>query len=304
MVQRLCQGARPGVTGTWTILTNRRLTIRSNFGSFPAGRLRVRWAAVRVYYGWVVVAVLSITETVSWGIIYYGFPVFLRAMEEDLAASRVAVTGAFSVGMGIAALCAVPVGRWLDRHGPRLLMTVGSCLATLLVVAWSRVETLGALYAVWAVMGLALAATLYEPAFAAVVSWFATRHRDRALLVVTLAGGLASTIFMPISAWLLVGLGWRTALVVLAVVLAVITIPLHALALRAGPRASPPHAGTGMPACVMSASSPTVFMLTVLPPVFGPLMSRMRWCRSSVSDTGITLFRCLRSTSCSSGCLA
>jgi MFS family permease len=203
---------------------------------------------VRVYYGWVVVAVLSITETVSWGIIYYGFPVFLRAMEEDLAASRVAVTGAFSVGMGIAALCAVPVGRWLDRHGPRLLMTVGSCLATLLVVAWSRVETLGALYAVWAVMGLAMAATLYEPAFAAVVSWFATRHRDRALLVVTLAGGLASTIFMPISAWLLVSLGWRSALVVLAVVLAVITIPLHALALRAGPRASPLRAGAGPPA--------------------------------------------------------
>ena len=196
----------------------------------------------RIYYGWVVVATLSVTETVSWGILYYGFPVFLQAMEEDLGASRVAVTGAFSAGMGIAALCAVPVGRWLDRHGPRLLMTAGSCLATVLLLAWSRVDSLPALYAVWVAMGLAMASVLYEPAFVAIVSWFTTRHRDRALLVVTLAGGLASTIFMPISAWLLVRLGWRTALLVLAVVLAVLTIPLHALVLRPGPGAAPPRA--------------------------------------------------------------
>ena len=64
----------------------------------------------RVYYGWVIVAALSVTETVTWGIIYYGFPVFLGAMEQDLGASRVAVTGAFSVGMGAA-------GSWRSRSG-------------------------------------------------------------------------------------------------------------------------------------------------------------------------------------------
>jgi hypothetical protein len=59
-------------------------------------------------------------------------------------------------------------------------------------------------------MGFAMAATLYEPAFASVVSWFATRGRDRALLTLTLAARLASTIFMPLEAWLLVKLGWVT----------------------------------------------------------------------------------------------
>ena len=68
-------------------------------------------------YGWRVVATLSITETGSWGILYYGFPVFLASMERHLGASRTAVTGAFTVGMGIAALAALPVGRWLDRRG-------------------------------------------------------------------------------------------------------------------------------------------------------------------------------------------
>ena len=103
----------------------------------------------------------------------------------------------------------------------------------------ARWETLAGLYLVWCLMGLAMATTLYEPAFAAIVQWFA-RHRDRALLTVTLAGGLASTIFMPLATWLLARLGWRTAVLVLAGVLAIVTIPIHAIVLR------PPRPGGGV----------------------------------------------------------
>src|SRR5262249_35665878 len=82
--------------------------------------------------------------------------------------------------------------------------------------------------------GLVLAATLYEPAFAVLVGWFEHR-RDRALLILTLAAGLASTIFVPLATWLLERQGWREALVTLAGIVAVTTIPLHALALRRPP---------------------------------------------------------------------
>ena len=198
---------------------------------------RADHGAPALSYGWTVVATLCVTEIVSWGIMYYGFPVFLASMEADLGGSRVAITGAFTVGMAVAALAALPVGRWLDRRGPWGLMTLGSCLGTALVIAWSQVSSVGGLYAVWALMGLALGATLYEPAFGAVVRWFPTEHRDRALTVVTLAGALASTIFMPISARLLQRWGWRPALLGLATILAVVTIPLHGLVLRR----QPPH---------------------------------------------------------------
>ena len=182
-----------------------------------------------------IVGALSITETITWGIVYYGFAVFLTPMERDLGFSRVALTGAFSVGLLVSALVGLPVGRWIDRHGARGLMTIGSCAAVALMLAWSRVETLLHLYAVWALMGLALAATLYEPAFAAIIGWF-SRHRDRALLTLTLAAGLASTIFVPIETALLARMDWRTTLVVLAVFLAVTTIPIHALVLRPPPQ--------------------------------------------------------------------
>ena len=216
----------------------------------------------RVDYGWIVVAGLCITETVSWGILYYGFPVMLRPMEAELGYSRVELTGAFSVGMGFAALASVPVGRWIDRHGARALMTLGSCLGVALVVLWSHVQSLPALYAVWGAMGLVLAATLYEPAFAAVVGWFTTGPRDRALLIVTLVAGFASTIFMPIEAWLVTRVGWRASLLVLAAILAVLTIPIHALVLRPPPRraTSPAEPGrmSSIPGMTLSAAASTV----------------------------------------------
>ena len=183
------------------------------------------------------VGTLCVTEIVSWGIMYYGFPVFLASMEADLGASRIAITGAFTVGLAVAALAALPVGRWLDRRGPWGPMTAGSCLGAALMVAWSQVDGVVGLYVIWSLMGLALAATLYEPAFGAVVRWFPTDHRDRALTIVTLAGALASTIFMPISAGFLQHWGWRPALLGLSVILAILTIPLHALVLRR----QPPH---------------------------------------------------------------
>jgi MFS family permease len=200
----------------------------------------------------VIVGALSITETITWGIVYYGFAVFLTPMERDLGFSRVALTGAFSVGLLASALVGLPVGRWIDRHGARSLMTIGSGAAVLLMLAWSRVETLVQLYVVWGLMGLAMAATLYEPAFAAIIGWF-VRHRDRALLTLTLAAGLASTIFVPIETWLLARMDWRTTLVTLAVFLAVTTIPIHAFVLRPPPR--PDSMGTAVDARVDRSAS-------------------------------------------------
>jgi MFS family permease len=189
-----------------------------------------------VYYGWPMLAGLSFAETVSWGIVYYAFSVFIRPMEIELGWSRAQVTGAFSLALLVGGVAALPVGHWLDAHGPRALMTAGSLAAALLLVAWSRVESLVGFYLVWAGLGLAMAATLYEPAFAIVAAWF-VRHRHRALTILTVCAGLASTIFVPLAGWLLVRQGWRSAVVTLAAILAATTVPIHALLLRRGPQA-------------------------------------------------------------------
>ena len=187
-----------------------------------------------VYYGWVIAGTLAVTETTSWGVLYYAFAVFLVPMQEELGWSRTAVTGAYSLGLLVSALAAPLAGRWLDRHGPRGIMTLGSMAGAVLLLGWAAVEDLLVFYLVWVGIGLAMAATLYEPAFAVLAKWF-ERSRARALLLVTLAGGLASTIFLPLSAWLVEAQGWRGALLTLAAVLAFLTVLPHALVLRRRP---------------------------------------------------------------------
>jgi MFS family permease len=176
-----------------------------------------------IYYGWVLVLTLAVTETTSFGVLYYAFTVFIDPMQEDLGWSRAALTGAFSLAQLVSGIAAIPVGRWLDRHGPRVLMTVGSCVAALLVLAWSRVVHLPAFYLIWAAVGIAGAAVLYEPAFVVVANWF-VRRRSRALTVLTFIAGFASVIYIPLASWLVEAQGWRNALVTLALILALRTI--------------------------------------------------------------------------------
>jgi MFS family permease len=215
----------------------------------------------RPYYGWVLVWTLGVTETISYGILLYAFGVFLAPMEQSLGWSRGALSGAFSLALLLSGIAAVPVGRWLDAHGARLLMTVGSCAGALLVLAWSAVDSLAAYYAVWAGIGISMSMVLYDPAFAVVATWF-RRYRARALTIVTLLAGLASTIFVPLADWLIRVQGWRQALVTLAAILAAGTILPHALLLRRHPAdlglrvdGDPAHhAGAGNGAAVDAAS--------------------------------------------------
>lgn len=178
---------------------------------------------------------LSFTQVTSWGILYYGFSVFLKPIGADRHWSRAAMTGAFSLALATSGVAGPFVGRWLDRHGPRLLMTVGSCAAALLLLALSMVHSIALFYLIWAAIGVAMAAVFYEPAFAAIATWF-VRYRSRALTIITFVGGFASVIYIPLITWLVRAHGWRAALVILSVVLAVATIPPHALILRRRPQ--------------------------------------------------------------------
>ena len=164
------------------------------------GTRPVRWLrAIRVsYYGWRIALTLAITETISWGILYYTFAVFIRPMELDTGWSRTELTGAFSLALLLRGAMAVPVGIWIDRHGARLLMTVASLLASALLVLWSQADDLVMFYLVWSGLGLCMAALFYEPAFTVIANWF-LRKRARALALITLVAGFASTIFLPLA---------------------------------------------------------------------------------------------------------
>lgn len=197
-------------------------------------------------HGWRIVAALAVTSTVGYGTLYYAYAVLLRPMAIALDASTTSVTGALTASVLAGAVMAIPVGRWLDRHGGRMIMTVGSVAATLLLVLWSQVQTVTQLYLVMIGVGVTGALVLYEPAFAVVVSWFTADRRATALLAITIVAGFASTIFMPLTGLLIAHLGWRGALLALAALHGAVTIPLHALVIRV-PRAATTPTRAGQP---------------------------------------------------------
>lgn len=177
-----------------------------------------------------VVAVLCATEIMSWGVLCYAFTVAAVDISETEGWPLTALVAVFTVAQLVGAATGVWVGRHIDAVGPRLVMTAGSALAVAAVVAISWAPTLTTYAAAWVVAGAAMSATLYPPAFAAVTHW-GGEHRVRALTAITLVAGFASTVFAPLTAWLLTVGDWRSAYLVLAAVLA-LTVPLHWWGLR------------------------------------------------------------------------
>src|SRR6266513_1995613 len=194
-------------------------------------------------YGWLVVATLAVTVTVSYGVLTYAFGIVLVPMQRELGWSRIELAGAFSLALAVWAVAGVAVGMALDRYSPRILLAGGSALGAGLVLAWSQVHSRLELYLVFAGLGVAMATLLYNSVFAVATKWFRARRRE-ALTTITLVGAFSSFIFSPLTGTLTAELGWRGALMVLAVILAAVGLPLHAAVLRPAPPATKEDAVT------------------------------------------------------------
>ena len=180
---------------------------------------------------------LSLGQLVTWGSVFYTFALLAHPIELELGLSRAESSFAFSLALLGEGLLAFFVGRWIDAGYERRVMTLGAGWVGVGLLAHSQVHSLFAFYAVWAWLGLGLSATLYTPAFAVVTRRFPSEFR-RGIIMMTFLGGLASTVFIPLSSWLIDTWGWRQALVVLGLLQLGVCVPLHAWLLR-GARRTP-----------------------------------------------------------------
>jgi len=184
---------------------------------------------------------LCVTEITGWGVLYYALPVAAGDITATEGWTHGEVFTAFSTGLLVSAVAGVGVGRLLDRLGPRPVMTVGSLVGVLGLLLVASAPNLAVFFVAWLVTGIAQSAALYPPAFAAITRWYG-EARTWPLTVLTLVGGLASTVFAPITHLLVEDLGWRGAFLVLTAIYALVTIPLHAIFL------TPPWPGNLLPA--------------------------------------------------------
>lgn len=178
------------------------------------------------------VLALSLPQLVGWGSLYYAYALLIGPMEEELALGKLELAGAFSLALLVEGLVAYPVGRFIDRGHARWVMTSGSLLAAFGLWLLAQVHSGWQLYGAWALLGCAMAMVLYTAAFAVVTHRFPQNFR-RAIITLSLLGGLASTVFIPLVAWMVQHIGWRQALEAMALLQLLLSMPLHATLLRA-----------------------------------------------------------------------
>lgn len=204
--------------------------------------------------GWYMLLALGCTTILSYGTTQYLFGVLEVPLATSFAWSRASLSGAYAVSLLVAGLLGVPVGYLVDRFGARAVMTLGSILAGCALIGLAQINALWQFYLCWSGgLGIAMALILYPVTFTVVTSWFVA-GRAKAFAVLTLVGGLASPIFIPLSGWLLPLVGWRTTLLWYGILHLVIAVPLHGWLVRRAPDQAK-AAGDSMPRPPAEASA-------------------------------------------------
>jgi predicted MFS family arabinose efflux permease len=198
-----------------------------------------------VFGPWRAVSVLGVTEILSWGVLFYPPVLTVPLIAHDHGWSRSFAMGGFSASLFVGGIVSRYVGTTIDHYGGHLVMPFGSLLGAAGLVCLVTAQGAVAYFAAWMVLGVAMAASLYDPAFASLGRIFGAAARAP-ITTLTLAGGFASTVGWPATQYLIDAVGWRGCYLVYAALLALIAAPLHAFAL---PRH---HAERAAPAAPMA----------------------------------------------------
>ena len=193
----------------------------------PAGPART---GPRLYYGWVIVAVVFGILAMTY-VAWYCFGLFLVALVQEFGWARAEVGGAFSVFVMMHALCSPLAGRLVDRFGSRPLVHGGALLLGAALWGCSQITALWQFYLCFGVLAaVGLASTGWVAGVALVGRWF-SRRLGLAVGIIGSGIGLGTFLAAPPLQFLISSYGWRTAFVVLAVLMVVVPQPL-ALLLR------------------------------------------------------------------------
>ena len=174
---------------------------------------------------WVVISALGVVMILTWGSSYYLMTVLAAPVAHATGWGLNAITGALSAGLLTAALCSPRVGRMIARHGGRPVLAAGVLALALGLVLLAAAQALWVFWMGWLVLGVGMAATLYDPAFATLGRLYGADARS-AITTLTLWGGFASTVCWPLSALMLEMWGWRGVALAYAGLHLCLTFPL------------------------------------------------------------------------------
>jgi MFS family permease len=178
---------------------------------------------VKIFYGWIVVAVGIVVTCVGFGSMAT-LTVFLQPMAEAMGWSRTGVSTAALINWLCMGAGGFLWGALSDRYGTRAVVLVGGVLLGAGLVSASQVSSLGAFQALFGVLVGLAAGSFYTPLTATTARWF-TQHRSLAVALVSAGVSLGSAVMAPLARWLISLYGWRTAMLVIGDVVWLVIIP-------------------------------------------------------------------------------
>lgn len=185
----------------------------------------------RLFYGWWIVAASVVMLTLSSGIGFYGLGVFLPSLERAFQAGPALVSLGATIFFLVFGLAGPFVGQRIDRLGPRVVTVAGSAIFGAGFIGLALSQTLWQTYVAYTVIAVGFSATSMITVSALVSTWFRAR-RGLAMSIAMTGVSIGGVVMVPLATRLVVVYGWRTAAVVLALVIWIIGIPLSALVIR------------------------------------------------------------------------
>ena len=174
---------------------------------------------------WPAVGAVGVLLAVSFGTVLYGFSIYVTDSAAGAEFSSSMLSLAYAGSVVASGLLATPLGKWMDRHGARSVAAFGGLVTCAGLFAFSlSSDSLALLASWWLVIGPGTAMTYYEPAFVVINQNVAPARRPHALGVVTLIGGLAGGVFIPVIELMNSSLGWRPTVRIMGAAIAVIGV--------------------------------------------------------------------------------
>jgi MFS family permease len=214
------------------------------------------------------VPIFGITMILSWGTLFYAAALLLPLMAKERGWPIALVMSGISVGLLAGGFASPRIGKAIDRLGGHYVMACGSLLGAFSLAMMPFASHPAMFYANSVLLGVAMAANLYDPAFATLTRIFGAGAR-RQITLLTLIGGFASTVSWPATHFLLTVTDWKGTYFAYAALMAFIAAPLHAFAIpRTKAKPVAPAEGAKMPAVL----PPTGLVFVLVAAAFSTFM--------------------------------
>ena len=201
-----------------------------------------------LFYGWTIVAALFVVNFATMATGTLNFGLFVLPMSNDLHMSRSFIGWSQTTRLLSSGLSSFFIGRLIDRHGPRILITCASLLTFACMIGIANAQKswhILLLFSIMGSMGLAAPGSLLTSV--PVTKWF-IRKRGKALAIATMGLGIGGITFMPVTQLFIDEIGWRGAWIALAIISLGLTVPVAAALLKRQPEdiglypdGEPPH---------------------------------------------------------------